>query len=196
MNKKILTAAVAAFLMAPVAFAAYDNNADANTGTNDDAVDIQTVTVVVPEVALLNVAATTIDLNEAFTVPTSAGTGFSGSATADSTYSISSNVKNLSPTKREITVAIDTGIGGIPEGAKLEVALSSPGNGATAGSAILKAGTSSASSLTNIGNIAATGIRIDYTLDVDTSASTGGMIAYTTTTGGDTIGLTYTLTDD
>ncbi len=199
MNKKILAVAMTAAFMMPAAFAAYlgDANGGANNGTNDDAVDIQTVSVEVEEVALLNIATGTIDLSEAFTVPTTAGNGFTGSADATSTYAISSNVKNISPTPREVTVAVaSSGTGALPEGAQLSITLASPGNGAVAGTAILKAGTTSASSVTNIGNIAAASSNITYKLEVDTAAATGGMIAYTTTTGGDTISLTYTLTDD
>ncbi|MGB0848425.1 MAG: hypothetical protein ACPGSM_16975, partial [Thiolinea sp.] len=60
MNKKILTAAVAAFLMAPVTFAAYSTDTGANTSTTDDADDKQTVNVLIPEIALIDINDTAI----------------------------------------------------------------------------------------------------------------------------------------
>jgi hypothetical protein len=204
MKKKLLVLSLAAILAAPAAFAAYtlDATPTANTTTTDDPRDLQTVTIKVPEVALLDVGDAAVDLNETGLVaPTNAGDGFSGSAVGSTTYAISSNVLNTdSPTKRKITVSVDTAVGKVPAGATLAVAVTAPTGGtdgftATNGTATLTNTTATAQdSATNIANVKGTGLAITYTLQADA----GGMIAHTGTDGtaDDNIGLIFTLSDD
>lgn len=207
MKKKILILTLSATLAAPTAFAAYlgDANNGANNGTNDDAVDVQTVNVIVPEVALLNVATGPISLTGGnLAPPTSAGSPFTGSATASTSYDISSNVLNTgdplnttAPTSRKITVMTDPTVGKVPDGAQLTVDVKVPATGATTGIATLTSNTASAQdSAIAIGNTRGTGLTITYALSTDPAGT--GMIAHTASDGtaSDNIGLIYTLTDD
>ncbi len=208
MKKKILILTIAAIVATPTAFAAYDGNVDANNGTNDDAADIQTVSVTVPEVALLNISDTPVTLdNTGLHAPTTAGAGFTGSATGTTTYDISSNVLNTgdpdnatAPTSRKITVMTDPVVGKVPDGAELQITVTAP-TGATTGTAKLVSPTSTSSTSTPdsanaIGNTTGTGLNIAYALSADPAGT--GMIAHTANDGADAdnIGLIYTLTDD
>lgn len=198
MNKKILSALLLSLLATPKVFAAYGADSAANTGNTDDADDKQTVTVLVPEVALLDIGNTAVDLDETNLVaPTNAGDGFTGTATGSTTYAISSNVlNNDSPTKRKITVAVDTTVGKIPAGAQLAVTVTAP-TGATTGTATLTNTTTTAQdSATTVGNTRGTGLNIAYVLSTDPAGT--GMIAHTSSQGtaSDDIGLIYTLSDD
>lgn len=197
-NNKILASLIITMLAAPNAFAAYNADSSANTGSADDADDKQTVTVLVPEIALLDVANTTIDLDETNLVaPTNAGDGFTGTATGASTYAISSNVLNTaSPTKRKITVAVDPAVGKIPAGAQLAVTVTAPSTNATTGTATLTHTTLVQDSAIDIGNTRGAGLNIAYVLSTDPTGTQ--MIAHTASNGttSDDIGLIYTLTDD
>ena len=201
MKKKLLLLSIAAILATPTTFAAYSIGS-ATDGTDAD--DKQTLTVKVPEVALLNISDANVDLNEStLTAPTTAGSGFTGSATGSATYNISSNIANplvattyAASTTRKITVAVDSAVGKVPEGGQLEVTVAAP-TGATAGIATLRNTTAAAQdSATSIGNVAGTGVAITYALKADTTGT--GMIAHTASNGtlDDNIGLIYTLTDD
>lgn len=195
MKKTLLATFIATLLAAPGAFAAYDADPDVNSAAPDDAVDVQTLNVLIPEVALLDIDDAAVTLN-GLTAPTNAGDGFTGSATGSTTYAISSNIDNLVPVKRKITVAIDTGTGKVPAGAQLEVDVNAP-TGAIAGKATLTNTTSSAQdSAVDIGNTRGAGLTIAYTLSTDPAGT--GMIAHTADDGttSDNIGLIYTLTDD
>ncbi|OQX03275.1 MAG: hypothetical protein BWK73_40100 [Thiothrix lacustris] len=113
MNKKLLILSIAAILATPSAFAAYEGDpniaahADANTGTNDDAIDKQTVSIIVPEVALLQIADAPVSLT--MPAPANAGEGFK---TADAQTSavqalkISSNSEAGSTSARKLTASI------------------------------------------------------------------------------------------
>jgi hypothetical protein len=193
MNKQLLIISIAAILAAPSAFAAYTTGA-ATDGTDAD--DKQTVTVTVPEIALLNVSATPVDFDETGLVaPTTAGTGFTGSATAATSYDISSNVANTaSPTKRTITVSVDPTVGKVPEGASLAIAVTAPTGGSDGTATLTNTTTSAQTSATSIANTKGSALPIAYTLVADAS----GMIAHTGTDGtaADNIGLIYTLSND
>ncbi|TXH75717.1 MAG: hypothetical protein E6Q85_04355 [Thiothrix sp.] len=197
MNKKILSALLLSLLATPNVFAGYSTNSLANTGTTDDADDKQTVTILVPEIALLDIGNTAVDLDETNLVaPTNAGDGFTGTATGSTTYAISSNVLNSdSATKRKITVAVDTTVGKVPAGAQLAVTVTAP-TGATTGTATLTNTTTTADSATTVGNTRGTGLNIAYVLSTDPAGT--GMIAHTDSQGtaSDNIGLIYTLSDD
>lgn len=197
MNKKILSILLLSLLATPNVFAGYSTNSLANTGTTDDADDKQTVTILVPEIALLDIGNTAVDLDETNLVaPTNAGDGFTGTATGSTTYAISSNVLNSdSATKRKITVAVDTAVGKVPAGAQLAVTVTAP-PGATTGTANLTNTTTTAESATTIGNTRDTGLLISYVLSTDPAGT--GMIAHTSSQGtaSDNIGLIYTLSDD
>lgn len=107
MNKKLLILSIAAILAAPSAFAAYDANDDLNTGTADDAVDKQTVNIVVPEVALLQVADAAIALT--MPAPANAGEGFKtadAQTSAAQALKISSNSEAGSTSARKLTASI------------------------------------------------------------------------------------------
>lgn len=196
MNKKILSVLLLSLLATPSVFAAYDANNNANTGVIDDASDKQTLTIQIPEVALFDISDTAVDLNESsLTAPQNAGDGFTGTATGSATYAISSNIDNLSPVTRKISVAIDTAIGKVPAGAQLAVTVTAP-TGATTGTANLINTTTTADSATTIGNTLGTGLNIAYVLGTDPAGT--GMIAHTSSQGtaSDNIGLIYTLSDD
>ncbi|QTR54784.1 hypothetical protein [Thiothrix unzii] len=109
MNKKLLVLSLAAILAAPAAFAAYDANSDLNNGANDDAVDKQTVNIIVPEVALLQV--TDADVALTMPVPANAGDGFKTADAQTSTpqaLKISSNSEAGSSAARKLTASIAT----------------------------------------------------------------------------------------
>ncbi len=199
MKKTLLATFIATLLAAPGAFAAYDADPDVNSAAPDDAADVQTLNVTIPEVALLDISDSDVNLDEAgLHAPTDAGLGFTGTATGSTTYAISSNVSNEdNPKKRKITVAVDTGVGKVPAGARLSVAVAVPVANATAGTAILTNTTLSADSAIDIGNTRESGLNIVYTLDAGDPSGTG-MIAHTASNGtvSDNIGLIYTLTDD
>lgn len=112
MNKKLLILSIAAILATPSAFAAYDGNADLNTGANDDAVDKQTVNIVVPEVALLEIV-DALPINLTMPAPTSAGEGFKTAqeqTSAAQVLKISSNSEEGSSTGRKLTATIATAL--------------------------------------------------------------------------------------
>jgi hypothetical protein len=100
MKNNLLILSIAAILAAPSAFALYDGDADLNTGTNDDAVDKQKVNIIVPEVALLQVA----DADVALTMPAPANAG-DGFKTTDAQTSAAQNLKISSNSEAGSTVA-------------------------------------------------------------------------------------------
>jgi|GEM_PF-4446160 len=196
MNKKILILAIAAILATPSAFAAYtlDATPTANTGTTDDPRDLQSVTVTVPEVALLDVGNAAVPI-PALTAPTDAGTGFPGvdtanAVTASSTFDLSSNVKATTPVPRTLNVAVNSG--SVPAGATLKIIATGAG---TAGSTSIAGNTPTGSAATGINNVKVTGGVIAYKFGATTD---GDMISYTGTDGttADTIELAYTLSND
>ncbi|MGB5597569.1 MAG: hypothetical protein WBM66_02545 [Thiothrix litoralis] len=185
MKKNLLILSIAAILAAPSAFAARTTDTLANTGTTDDADDLQQVTVSVPEVALLDISNSAVTLDE-LTAPTDAGTGFTGTVSDNvTTFALSSNVLANSAQTRKITAAITTGA--IPENATLTIATTGAGNG---GSAALTKETISGDAASGIKNEKTAGGNITYTFGPTNS---GDMVAYT---AGTDITITYTLTSD
>lgn len=197
MNKKLLILSIAAILATPSAFAAYtlDATPTANTGTTDDARDLQSVTVTVPEVALLDIGNTAVTI-PTLSAPTDAGTGFAGvdtagAVTGSSTFDLSSNVKATSPVARTLEVAVNSG--SVPTGATLKIIAT--GTDTTPGSTSITGTTAAGSAATGINNVKVTGGTIAYKFGATTD---GGMISYTGTDGttGNTLELAYTLSND
>lgn len=202
MKKKLLIAALAAAFAAPSAFAAYvletGNPAPAtptaNTGTTDDARDVQNVTITVPEVALLDIGDTNVTI-PALTAPTDAGTGFPGvdepgAVTGTSTFSLSSNVKAISPVARTLEVSVVSG--SVPTGGTLKISANGAGS---AGNSSIAGATVTGSAATAINNVKTTTGTIAYKFG---ATNDGDMIAYTGTDGtsGNALTLAYTLSDD
>ncbi len=175
MNKKLLVLSLAAILAAPAAFAA--------TGS-----DSQTVTVTVPEVALLNIVNDSANLSLSDTGMT-AGATFSP-ATAKTDYKISANTESGSSKKRKIDVSV---AGSIPTGGTLTITPLATGmTGAVAHTLTLTGTDPTDDLITNIGNVAATvtdGIAYSFG-----PTTLGGMIGYTASP--ETITVTYTLSTD
>lgn len=175
MNKKLLALSLAAILATPSAFAA--------TGS-----DSQTVTVTVPEVALLNIVDTNEDLS--LTTPAAAGDNFTATA-AKTDYKISANTESGGTKKRKIDISV---VGTIPTGGTLTVTPLSTGiTGATATAKTLTGVNPTASDLiTGIGNVATTvtdGISYGFS-----PTNANEMIGYTASPA--TITVTYTLSAD
>lgn len=191
MKKSLLVLSIAAILAASTAFAAYDNSDDLNTGTNDDAVDKQTVTVTVPQVALLDVidatTSNTITVLDTDTgVPLNAGDGFTVSKTLGTTYKLSSNVDASGAKSRKLTAQLDATL---PENWQLSATVTKP-DGA-AGTKTAFNGTTSVELVTGIGNVRTTSAQaITYTLE---PSSTNAMMAYATNKA---VTITYTLAPD
>ncbi|UOG91862.1 MAG: hypothetical protein L3K52_16995 [Candidatus Thiothrix sulfatifontis] len=200
MNKKILIFSIAAILATPSAFAAYKTGA-ATDGTDAD--DTQTVTVTVPQVALLDVidasgeGAMTITVDDTSTdaatkivTPKNAGEAFTGSQKLTGvTYKLSSNVAAAGSTTRTLQGKLNAAL---PAGWKLSVKVAKPDG--TDGTEIPFNGTTNVDLVDAIGNtrtattegvVAARAI--EYILAPDST----GMMAHAT---GQTVTVTYTLT--
>lgn len=152
--------------------------------------DTQTVTVTVPEVALLDITGTAPSLS--LDTIANAGDGFSAK-TAEAGYKISANTNGTK--KRHIDVAVT---GAIPTGGALTITPTSASlSGATPTAKTLTSATTSATDLiSNIGNVATTeATGLTYSFGPETA---GGMINYTGTDGttGIELTVTYTLSDD
>lgn len=174
MNKKLLVLSLAAILAAPAAFAVDPPPPS----------DTQTVTVTVPEVDLIDVAAGPIAIS--LDRPTQAGDGFV-SKTATSTYAISANhAADGIAGKNKITVAVTTGV--VPSDATLKVETTALGGG-TVTAVDLTSATTSGTLMTTIGNVASTAGALTYTFGPTVA---NGMVGYVT--GGEVI-LTYTVAD-
>ncbi|QTR49010.1 hypothetical protein [Candidatus Thiothrix anitrata] len=175
MNKKLLALSLAAILAAPSAFAA--------TGS-----DNQTVTVTVPEVALLNIVDATEDLSLA--IPGAAGDNFTPT-TATTDYKISANTESGGTKKRKIDVSVT---GTIPTGGTLTITPLATGiTGATPAAKTLTGANPTASDLiTGIGNVANT-VTDGITYSFGPTSPTE-MIGYTASPT--TITVTYTLSVD
>jgi hypothetical protein len=196
MNKQLLIISIAAILAAPSAFAAYDANVDLNTGTDDDAVDKQAVTVTVPQVALLDVidaTAMTIVVDDTSTdtatkivTPKNAGEAFTGQQSlTGSTYKLSSNVEALTAKTRKLTGKLDAAL---PAGWKLSAKVAKPDG--TAGTSIDFNGTTDVELVTAIGNTRTTTAQsIEYILAPDST----GIMAHATAQA---VTVTYTLSAD
>lgn len=201
MKKKLLVLSLTAILAAPAAFAAYtlDATPTANTTTTDDPRDLQTVSVTVPEIALLDVNDTAVPISTP-AAPANAGDGFAGvdaigAGSGSSTFSLSSNGKADDTTARTIDVSVASGA--VPLGATLKIVATGAGS---ASSASITTATTAAknavagSAATGINNVKTSAGSISYKFG---AISDGGMIAYTGNgTTSDDIGLVYTLSDD
>jgi hypothetical protein len=189
MNKQLLIISIAAILAAPSAFAAYDANANPNTGTNDDAVDKQTVNIIVPEVALLQVTDAVVALT--MPAPKNAGDGFKATDAQISTpqdMKISSNIEVGTTTARILTASITSAL---PENWKLTITPTT-----TAGTAVpasLVGTTTNADIVTGILNKKDATGKLTYTLG---PKADGDMMAFS---GADdaakAVEITYTLSD-
>lgn len=208
-KKKLLALTLAAAFAMPSLYAAYSADTVANTSTTDDATDIQTVNITVPEIALLDITGDGTDQSViTITVPetaiTDAGTGFgSYTETEVVTYALSSNVASTSgatSTTRTLDVAMT---GSLPAGAKLTI-ISTTGTEigdtithTTASTALQSSGTAVTSSTlaTGIKNVTLNNGNLDYTLE---PIDANGMMSFTGTDGttAEAITLTYTLSAD
>lgn len=209
MKKKLLVMTLAAIFATPSLYAAYVVDTNANTGTSDDADDVQTVNIMVPEIALLDITNTVSDGTLSITIPetavTDAGTGFGiYNATETVTYAISSNVDSASgatTTARTLGVSMT---GDLPAGAKLTIISTGAGTAkgdtithASAPTALQTSGTAVASTtlVSDIKNSILTDGVLTYALE---PIESGGMMSFTGTDGttADPITLTYTLSTD
>ena len=195
MNKKLLILSIATILAAPSAFAAYEGDpniaahADANTGTNDDAIDKQTVSIIVPEVALLQIADAPVSLT--MPAPANAGEGFKTDDAQTSVgheLKISSNSEAGSSTGRTLTASIATAL---PENWKLTITPAT-----TAGAAVASDfvdATTSAAIVTGILSKKDTAGTIAYTLS---PKADGDMMAFSgAADAAKDVVITYTLSD-
>ncbi|MDX9989558.1 hypothetical protein [Thiothrix unzii] len=146
MNKKLLTLSLAAILAAPCAFAVGSNtpNNTANTGTDDDPDDKQTVNITVPKVALLNIEDTGLTIDKivlALTAPDDAGRGFAAVESATQAVKVSSNSAKGSSTTQKVTVKLGAALPAtwqldiIPAGIAADTTDSTAGGNAIATSA-------------------------------------------------------------
>jgi hypothetical protein len=181
MKSKLLAASLLSVLAVP-AFAA------------TPASDPQSVTVTVPEVALLDVKDATGGNTITITAPTVAGEGFTATATLPVTYALSSNVAALpaggaSTARRKISANLDADL---PENWQLSAEMAAAGGTSSSEGKISFTGTTAIDLLTAIGNERTTADQaITYTLEpVPTS---NGMMAYVTN---HPITVTYTLSGD
>jgi len=190
MKKKLLVISLAAILAAPTAFASYDGSTDLNTGTADDAADKQNVKIIVPEVALLQVA--DADVNITMPAPVNAGEGFkvtSNQTSSAQLLKISSNSEaGVTTGDRKLTASIATEL---PSHWKLTVAPST-----TVGTLNTLAFTDSLKSIdiiTAILNKRDASGTITYTFGPETD---GDMMAFSAADdAAKTIEITYTLSD-
>lgn len=203
-KKKLLVIALAGLLATPAVYAERITDTTANTGTNDDADDVQTVEITVPEIALLNITNNGTEGTVTITVPedavTDAGTGF-GTYNADETvtYALSSNVASGSANGRTLDVTM---AGSLPTGAKLTIESTGASTGTT-GDAIthessppaLESDGDTVTLASEIKNATVTGSELTYTLE---PTETNGMMSFTGTDGttAESITLTYTLSAD
>lgn len=199
LKQKLLLALVASILATPTAFAVYDNNADENTGTNDDAVDYQNVNVTVPEVALIDISATA-GPTFTFTNPNNAGEQFTMlSANNASRLKYSSNVATGTNTARKVTLSIDGGstLSALPTNLLLGIAVSGcpvAGGGTLSTTTSIEGSTiTTADLITGIANHATgtAGCTVTYTPSLKANET---MIGHTSDTE-KTMKLVYTLSE-
>ena len=174
-NKKLLVAAVSAILINTSTFAA------------DSDKDSQNVTVIVPEVSLIDVSS---DLKVELTAPTEAGKNFEEQTVVEGkpTYDISANIAAADPKSTKKIVAT---LGTVPTGWKVILnSMAAPAGATPVSSDITLTSGSGVDTVTGIQNVAESGLNMQLSVGPE-DANT--MPSYTEASG-KSIDIVYTIT--